>query len=118
MTHPDYDTLGGPPDDNPGWYRGDGGQWRLDPVRKPSLMREGIHALLGAVVAALPFLDALAGVDLAQLLTAQALITILFLAYEITEGWRIRDWCYRDVGGFLMGFVAVTMGGLAMASFC
>ena len=43
MTHPEYGKPGGPPTSNPGWYRGDGEQWRLDPVRRPGLMREGIH---------------------------------------------------------------------------
>ena len=35
-----------------------------------------------------------------------------FLAYEITEGLRIRDWAYRDVGGWLTGFSLCVFAGV------
>ena len=28
----------------------------------------------------------------------------MFLTYEITEGWRIQDQAYVDIGGFLLGY--------------
>ena len=30
-----------------------------------------------------------------------------FIAYDITEDRRIRDWAYRDIGGYLAGFTIV-----------
>ena len=43
------------------------------------------------------------------------LITVTcFIAYEIAEDRLIRDWSYRDVGGFLAGFtigVTLLVGG-------
>ena len=100
---------GGPPTSNPGWYRGDGGQWRLDPVRRASWLREGQHALIGGLTGALPYAAYWWG-DLplvAAALVAQLLAVTLFLAYEVTEGWRIRDWAYRDIGGFMAGMLVV-----------
>ena len=83
-----------PPDGNPAWYVGDGLQWRKDPVRTPSIMREGLHALVGLFSAALLAFNPVAAV----------ILFVGFLAYEITEGLRIRDWAYRDIGGYLYGF--------------
>ena len=83
-----------PPDGNPAWYVGDGFQWRKEPVRTPGFMREGIHAFVGLFNAAL----------LAFNPVAAAILFVGFLAYEITEGQRIRDWAYRDIGGHLVGF--------------
>ena len=115
QTHPEYGHPGGPPTSNPGWYRGDGGQWRLDPVRRASWFREGQHSLIGGLTAALPYAAYWWG-DLplvAAALVAQLLGVTLFLAYEVTEGWRIRDWAYRDIGGFMAGMLVVTFCGLA-----
>ena len=105
--HLEYGEEGGPPTSNPGWYRGDSGQWRLDPVRRPSFWREGQHAILGVFIGLLPFLVHSWGLSAGfeATLVAQVLVTLLFLAYEITEGWRIRDFAYRDIGGYLGGFV-------------
>ena len=97
--------LGGPPTSNPGWYRGDGGQWRLDPVKKATWWREGQHAVLGSVVGLL-FLLAAYDRDIAfPAISLASVFTVLFLAYEITEGWRIRDWAYRDIGGYMTGLL-------------
>ena len=52
---------------------------------------------------------------LAACLVAQALGVVLFLAYEITEGWRIKDWAYRDIGGFMIGMTAAFIGGMVTA---
>ena len=93
------------PTDNPGWYRGDGGQWRLDPVRRPKWDREGIHAIAGMFTAGLLALGIVSGA---------VIFFIGFLAYEITEGWRIRDWAYRDIGGYLIG---LAIGLSVMAAF-
>ena len=104
--HPLHGQVGGPPTGNPGWYKGDGGQWRLDPVRKMSWDREGIHFLLGLFVWSLPFACLPFG-DIFGLWALTAIVatvaTVLFIVYEISEGWRIYDWAYRDVGGYLVG---------------
>ena len=63
-------------------------------MRTPGVMREGIHAFVGLFNAAL----------LAFNPVAAAILFVGFLAYEITEGQRIRDWAYRDIGGHLVGF--------------
>ena len=83
-----------PPDSNPAWYIGDGFQWRKEPVRTPGIWREGMHTFVGLFNAAL----------LAFNPVAAAIVFVGFLAYEITEGLRIRDWAYRDIGGHLIGF--------------
>ena len=83
-----------PPDGNPAWYIGDGLQWRKEPVRTPGIGREGMHTFVGLFNAAL----------LAFNPVAAAIVFVGFLAYEITEGLRIRDWAYRDIGGHLIGF--------------
>ena len=100
-----------PPTTNEGWRRGDGGQWRLDPVphKRWAFWREGIHFIFGIGVGLWLLAGIIAGVPLLPLVGLQAIVTVLFLAYEITEGWRIRDWAYRDIGGYMAGyFVAVT----------
>lgn len=116
--HPEYGKPGGPPTGNPGWYReAETQQWRLDPARKLRLDREGIHVALGALLGFLPYPALWWGQPelLMAVLLALALSTALFLAYEITEGIRIRDWAYRDIGGFLIGFVVVSVVGLALS---
>ena len=85
-----------PPDGNPAWYVGDGFQWRKEPVRAPGVWREGMHAFVGLFNAALLVFNPVAAV----------ILFIGFLVYEITEGLRIRDWAYRDIGGHLFGFAA------------
>ena len=82
---------------------GDGHQFRREPVRRPGVMREGIHALLGGGIGWVYFLG--------EPIMA-VLLFIGFLAYEITEGLRIKDWAYRDIGGALIGLAAVTAGAL------
>ncbi len=81
-----------------GWYIGDGGQLRRDPVRKLRWDREGIHALVGLFAAVL-----LSYADNPALIAGSVMFFVGFLAYEITEGWRIKDWAYRDIGGYLVG---------------
>ena len=114
--HPEYGKPGGPPNGNPNWYRGDGGQWRLPPVGC-SWKREGIHAAFGGVFGAFPMVSILGATWelLAASIAVQFLGVVLFLAYQITEGLRIRDWAYRDIGGFLTGFTLAAMAGGGLA---
>ena len=93
--------------DNEGAYIGDGGQLRVEPVRKPKWDREGIHALLGFIVAMWPLAALVWGTDMLlwSALAMQPVALLLFLAYEITEGWRINDWSYRDIGGYMIGWI-------------
>lgn len=79
-------------------YIGEGGQWRLEPVRKPNIMREGMHIGVGAFNALLMAESPVHGVAFAS----------GFALYEITEGLRLRDWAYRDLGGHLVGFAIVS----------
>ena len=106
-TRPDLgkeDRISSPPNGNPDWWF-TGRAWRREPARKMSLDREGIHAakglLMGLMVGAALIVDA--GIWVA--LAISALVWIRFLAYEVTEGMRIRDWAYRDLGGELIGFM-------------
>ena len=45
---------------------------------------------------------------------AACIIFIGFLAYEITEGIRIHDWAYRDIGGHLIGFTGYTAARMGL----
>ena len=110
MVQPSEDEaqrINPPPDSNPAWYVGDGFQWRKEPVRTPGVMREGIHAIVGLFNAALLAFNPVAAV----------ILFVGFLAYEITEGLRIRDWAYRDIGGHLVGFAvgSTVLVGLLIA---
>ena len=93
--------------ENPGSYIGDGGQVRLDPVRQLKWGREGIHFALGLFVALLPLVAVLWGTVglMWAMLAMQPVAVLLFIAYEVTEGWRLNDWSYRDIGGFMGGWV-------------
>ena len=101
------------PDSNPEWYISEKTkQWRREPPRGISLMREGIHAGFGLLMGVLGVIGLFHGWPLLVFaLSVTFMVIILFLAYEITEGWRIKDWAYRDIGGFLMAYVPVTAIG-------
>ena len=100
---------------DPGWYLNRYLRWRKEPDRQPSLLREGIHAVMGAGLAALIVLALHRG-ELVQLaMEVNAVALVLFLAYEITEGWRIKDWAYRDIGGAFAGWLTVAGTGLVLA---
>jgi hypothetical protein len=104
-----------PKDSSPAWYiegHGHRIRWRKEPERGWSITREGMHMGIGAVVGALLVLT-LFGVPLPAVLAVQALVTVLFLAYEITEGIRILDMAYRDIGGYLTGFLVASIAALA-----
>ena len=113
--HPEYGQPSGPPTDNPRWHKGEHGQWRL-PKPSANWQREGQHACLAALVGACPAIAYIFGnLELLILtLVGQVMVGILFLAYEITEGWRLRDFAYRDVGGYLAGSVAALVIGLGV----
>ena len=64
---------------------------------KTSLYRAGLHAPLGALAARLGDIPAV-------------LIVVLFLAYEITEDWRIRDHAYIDIKSFMGGYIGYFIG--------
>ena len=113
-----YRWTHSPPGPSEDYYIGEGGQQRLEPVRGVNPMREGIHAVLGfGVVAVSAGLATAFGWAFkrsqddfeAPVLLAIAvsyICTWLFLRYEETEGQRIRDWAYRDIGGYLVGWLA------------
>jgi len=64
---------------------------------KVSLYRAGLHAPLGALAAYLGDVP-------------QALIVVLFLAYEISEDWRLKDHAYIDIKSFMVGYIATLLG--------
>ena len=105
-----------PPDSNREWYIGDGQQWRKEPVRKQKWDREGVHAGLGLLLGILPFVANQWVSELTIIaLVASVMTLVLFISYEITEGWRVRDWGYRDIGGAAIGYFVATCVGLAAA---
>ena len=115
-----------PPDDsNPDWWF-TGRQWRKEPPRKPSVDREIMHAIPGVLVGALPwpFLVIALGMDnvhpavwavVGVLAVVEVLWFARFLAYEVTEGLRIKDWAFRDLAGEKIGWLTSTLGGTAAA---
>ena len=110
------DRINPPPDSNPAWYIGDGQQWRKEPVRKQKWDREGIHAGLGLLLGILPFVANQWVSELTVIaLVASVMTIVLFMVYEITEGWRVRDWGYRDIGGAAIGYFVANCVGLAAA---
>lgn len=64
---------------------------------KTSLYRAALHAPLGAIAAYLGDVP-------------QALIVVLFLAYEISEDWRIKDHAYVDIKSFMVGYISTLLG--------
>ena len=109
--HPGATRTSPPPDENPAWYIGDGGQWRKDPVGRWTWKREGMHAVLGALAGLLIVAALFGHLPESLALGTVGLMLAGFLAYEITEGLRIRDWAYRDVGGWLTGFSVCVFAG-------
>ena len=104
-----------PPPPGAGWRIGDAGQWRRDPVRKFAWGREGQHFALGLLLA----IVSASGIIFEELHIAYGLaigaqVKIGFIVYEISEGWRIRDQAYRDIGpafvGYLVGGIIVIAG--------
>lgn len=37
-------------------------------------------------------------------------LLVSFLAYELTEDWRIKDNAYIDIRGYIAGFIATIIG--------
>jgi len=109
--HPGATRTSPPPDENPAWYIGDGGQWRKDPVSRWTWQREGMHAVVGALSGLLIVAALFGHLPQGLALGVVGLMLAGFLAYEITEGLRIRDWAYRDVGGWLAGFSVCVFAG-------
>ena len=108
----DVERINSPDDSNPEWYIDEKTRhWRREPPRKPSLMREIIHIVPGA------FTGALLWVGSPEFIAAAVILLIGFLAYEITEGFRIKDLAYRDIHGFLFGFGAVMLAKLGLVVF-
>lgn len=74
------------------------GQLRYAAPRGFRWDREGIHAPVGAAVAGL----------LWRRYRDEAFVAlVLFLAYEISEGYRIKDGAFRDIGAAAFGYGAV-----------
>ena len=126
------ERIGSPPTSNPNWYW-NGKHWRMEPSRGLSFWREGMHGILGALVGLMLALSvspalvswyarieitltmwgAIGGVVITAVSVA-ALITWLFLRYEETEEAEIRDWAYRDIGGYMAGITMVGMLSVAV----
>lgn len=108
-----------PKDSSPAWYvEGEGHRirWRKEPERSWSFTREGMHMGVGAIVGALLMLTQFS-IPWSAVLGVQAIVTLLFLAYEITEGIRILDMAYRDIGGYLTGFLVTSIASLTALAF-
>ena len=102
--------------DNTNAYLGDGGQLRIDPVRKWGIDREWLHMGLGLLVWQCPvvaFLWALGGPHGAlafwAVLVVALAITHVFIRYELTEGQSINDNPYRDILGFKAAMIVVLL---------
>lgn len=99
-------------DPDPSFYDAGLGTRRRNPLREFRWDRQGIHLAMGLPVGLSFLLCQLLGNDWAiPIAIAQAVVMVGFLAYEITEGWRIKDQAYVDIGGYLGGY----MGGLGIA---
>ena len=103
-----------PPDDNPSWFISpDSLTWRRAATHG-GLQRFWMHAALGLFVGAIPptawWFVHMSLTTVA--LVGAALVTWCFLRYEETEGQRIRDHAYRDIGGYLNGLVVGGLGGV------
>ena len=94
-----------PPDGDPAWWY-TGKRWRLEPARKMTWDREGIHAAFGLMMGVLLALALHSGKGIETALSVNAIAFVLFLSYEITEGLRLKDWAYRDIGGAMAGWLA------------
>ena len=64
---------------------------------KTTLYRAVLHTPLGAAAAYLGGEGAV-------------LIIVLFLAYEVTEDWRIHDHAFIDIKSFMVGYIGVLLG--------
>lgn len=89
------------------------GEWRQNPARKMSWDREGIHAAKGAAIGA-SLLFNLIGIPLLPILALIAILAYVFIRYEETEESEIDDRAYRDIGGWLIGFMPAAFGSLLL----
>ena len=86
-------------------------RWRApDVIRNFRWDREGVHFPVGVIIAALTY---------AGQFHAAWMVLTFFLAYEISEGWRIRDGAFRDIGAAFIAFlvaygVALALWGLKL----
>ena len=89
-------------------------RWRIEPARQPSLFREYMHAVLGLAVGGFGVFGLFVGGPLLIFaLAINGLAMVKFLAYEITEGLRLTDDAYRDIGGEKVGWLlSVIPGGV------
>ena len=122
QVHPHFGQPDGPPGPSPEWRQDpDSGTWRLPAEHGWRWDRQGIHGLMGGAVALFPWLPfwftpnwiaAVSGMAIGVI--AMAVATHIFLRYEETEDARIRDHAYRDIGGYMNGFI-LTHGGNILA---
>jgi len=69
-------------------------------MKKKALSRGALHSPLGALT-----------VYAGGIHWVYAIVLLVsFLAYEVTEDWRIRDHAYLDIAGYIAGFVGVLLG--------
>ena len=102
-----YERIPPPPDVSSTWYFDGNRYWRKEPARKPSLWREGIHALVPFPNVVLAFLAFWLMPAAWPLVAFAALFSFIgawvFIRYEETEEKVIRDRAYRDLGGYKTG---------------
>ena len=104
ITAPDYES-------SRFWI--ENGEWRQSPQRGWQWDRQGAHALKGAALGAANLIH-LTGVPLWAILAVVALGLHAFLRYEETEEDEIDDRAYRDIGGWLVGYLPTALGSLAV----
>jgi hypothetical protein len=78
---------------NPQTYEGVHGQTRL-PAKEINLKNQAVHILTGAFMVGLLYLG------------LEHTAWMLFLGcivYQVIEDWRLHDFSYRDIRGYLMG---------------
>ena len=68
--------------------------------------------VVGVVVSGMLFPAAAGWAPLLAVLLTCLAIDFLFVVYEVVEGWRIKDWAFRDIGGYLAGRLIVGLAAI------
>ena len=71
-------------------------------MTKDDWFRLWLHFPVGALACILTLWKEPVGVSL----------TVAFIAYEVMNDWRKKDWSYKDVMGFVVGYATTACGFL------